>query len=130
MAEEVVGNEGSMANCRSTDYDTTSTTDTTAENQNIQKLLKQKLIINDKLSPQFKTFYDTFEQNIDFIIQYEYNILPQQKSYQTFGGAATAEDPGNSNQRARELMLKKKFDNLIKNSQKSCKSFTGPHSVL
>lgn len=41
MAEEVVENEGSVTNCRTTDYDTNaSTTDTTAENQNIQKLLK------------------------------------------------------------------------------------------
>ena len=59
---------------------------------NLSKLLKQKLKVNDKLSPQFHKFHEGFAQNIDFIIQYEYNILPQQKCYQTYGGSMNSTD--------------------------------------
>jgi len=37
-------------------------------NQNLQKLLKQKLKVNEKLSPQFHRFYENFAGNVDFII--------------------------------------------------------------
>lgn len=43
---------------------------------NIHKLLKLKLKVSEKLSPQFHRFYENFQQHVDFIIQFEYNILP------------------------------------------------------
>lgn len=58
------------------DYDSNSATN--------QKLLKQKLKLSDKLSPQFHRFYENFSSYVNFIIQYEYNILPQQRCYQTY----------------------------------------------
>jgi hypothetical protein len=64
-----------------TDYSTS-----TSQSDNIAKLLKQKLKVSDKLSPQFHRFYENFSQNVNFIIQYEYNILVQQKSYQNYQG--------------------------------------------
>lgn len=41
-----------------------------------QNLLKHKLKVSNKLSPQFHQFYEAFSDNVDFIIQFEYNILP------------------------------------------------------
>ena len=47
----------------------------------IPNLLTQKLFISNELTPQFHQFYDNFSTNVDYIIQYEYNILPQQRNY-------------------------------------------------
>ena len=52
---------------------------------NIHKLLKQRLKVSDKLSLQFHRFHQNFQRNVEFIIQFEYNILPQQKCYQNIG---------------------------------------------
>jgi len=46
--------------------------------------------VSDKLSPQFHKFYENFAANVDFIIQYEYNILPQQKCYQNYASTGSA----------------------------------------
>lgn len=57
--------------------DTDNTGAGSSSNDSNSKLLKHKLKISDKLSPQFHCFYENFSQNVNFIIQYEYNILPQ-----------------------------------------------------
>ena len=96
------------------------------------------MVISDKLSPQFHRFYDQFLTNIEYIIQYEYNILPEQKFYQNFGAQPNLQTNQNNScyladQRAREAaetILKKKYDNLRKLCEQNCKCFTGPHSVL
>ena len=48
------------------------------EEQINPNLLQEPFQVPSKMSPQFKKFYETFSQHIEFIIKYEYNILPQQ----------------------------------------------------
>lgn len=107
---------------------------------NIHKLLKQKLKVSDKLSLQFHRFHQNFQRNVEFIIQFEYNILPQQKCYQSIGTIPSLNNSGGdqsyqylNDQRARDtaqLILKKKYNNFRKLCEQNCKCFTGPHSVL
>jgi hypothetical protein len=42
------------------------------------------------MCPQFHRFYQNFLANVEYIIQYEYNILPEQKFYQ---GVTVDENP-------------------------------------
>ena len=45
--------------------------------QDIENLLTENLEIPVDMSPQFHRFYENFTKYIEFIIKYEYNILPQ-----------------------------------------------------
>lgn len=59
-----------------------------AADQEIENLLTENLEIPADMSPQFHRFYENFTKYIDFIIKYEYNILPQQKCYQNISEGA------------------------------------------
>ena len=63
--------------------------------QEIENLLTENLEIPADMSPQFHRFYENFTKYIDFIIKYEYNILPQQKCYQNINEGANS--PGSNN---------------------------------
>jgi len=48
-----------------------------SNDQDIENLLTENLEIPVDMSPQFHRFYENFTKYIEFIIKYEYNILPQ-----------------------------------------------------
>lgn len=68
------------------------------------------------LSANFKRFYAEFESYIDFILRWDYEILPQLQVEQV-----------SKHELAR---LKTKYDNLLTQSREMCRRFTGPHCVL
>jgi hypothetical protein len=87
-------------------------------------------VISENMCPQFHKFYQSFLGNVEYIIQYEYNILPEQKFYQNFSADTEYYLADQRARDAAEVILKKKYDNLRKMCEQNCKCFTGPHSVL
>lgn len=67
-----------------------------------------------RLSANFKRFYQEFEGNIDFILKWDYEILPNAPTIA----------------KAEAKRLKNKYENLLNQSREMCRRFTGPHSVL
>lgn len=76
-----------------------------------QNLIHSTLQPPSHLSPAFKRFFAEFENNIDFILRSDYEILPQHC-------------------KAEQKRLKNKYENLLTASRDMCRRFTGPHSVL
>jgi hypothetical protein len=74
------------------------------------------LKLPDQLSPGFKQFYGEFQSYLDYIIRWDYEILPQLQ---------------NENVSKTELnKLKQRYDELLVESRRMCRRFVGPHSVL
>lgn len=70
----------------------------------------------DQLSPTFKEFYEEFQSHLDYIIKWDYEILPQLQ---------------NEHVTKQELArLKSRYEQLLSQTKEMCKRFIGPHSVL
>jgi len=80
------------------------------------ELIYSILLPPSHLSPNFRRFYQEFEGNIDYILKYDYEILPQFFSQTLCKSEAKR--------------LKTKYENLLNQSREMCRRFTGPHSVL
>lgn len=81
-----------------------------------ENLIHSTLLPPAHLSPRFKRFFSEFEGNIDYILRYDYEILPQLMSPFVC--------------KAEQKRLKNKYENLLNQSKEMCRRFTGPHSVL